>query len=191
MNEDRAKKAERQKAEKAAYEESKRKEVNEQLLEEASQPAFEREIEDCATLIEYFSRGGGKSTVPAPKLATSGDKVPKVPAHDLRKVDAIPEGATVLKKKGDDDERDGLFGGMGGGKKGKKGGRKQTEDSSSSTGLQLPMSTLSALMTLEVPSPITSADVPKTVEALQEKQQWFKQNQVGTPVLSKHLSLQG
>ena len=40
MNEDRARRIEKQKAERAAYEETKRSEVNERLLEEASAPAY-------------------------------------------------------------------------------------------------------------------------------------------------------
>lgn len=181
MNEDRARRAEKQKAEKAAADDAKRQEVNERLLEEASQPAFEREIEDCSTLIEYFSRGGGKASVPAPALSTASTNSPKVPAHDLRKVDAIPEGATVLKKKGADD--DSFFSGMGGGKKGRKGkkGQASAEDESGSPAnqsLNLPMSTLSALLTLEVSTPLTSADIPKTIEALREKQQHLKDTQV-------------
>lgn len=183
MNEERTRRAERQKAEKAAYDEAKRKEVNEQLLEEASQPAYEREIEDCSTLIDYFSRGGGKSAVPAPQLSLNqaNGNAPKLPAHEIRKVDAIPEGATVLKKKGDDEEG-GLFGGFGGGKKNKKGRKAPAEESSTaSAGLNLPMSILSALLALEIPSPISSQDITRTVDALQEKQKWFKENQVSAP----------
>lgn len=187
MNEDRARRMEKQKAEKAAYEESKRQEINERLLEEASQPAFEREIEDCSTLIDYFNRGGGKSAVPAPKLASNvnDSKAPKLPAHDLRKVEDLPQGATVLKKKGDDEE-EGLFGGMGGGKKNKKGRKgasaagpsKEEEGTTAAQGLNLPISTLSALLALEVPTPATTQDIPKTVEGLEAKQKYFKENQV-------------
>jgi len=92
----------------------------------------------------------------------------------------------ALKKKGLEDE-DMMFGGSGGkkGKKGKKGGAKAaTEDgepsSAASQSLQLPIATLAALLHLNVPTPLSQADVSKTVEALEERSKWYKDNQVST-----------
>ncbi|KAI0307325.1 hypothetical protein B0F90DRAFT_552498 [Multifurca ochricompacta] len=55
LNEDRTRRAERVRAQKEAEEEEKRKARASQLREEASQPAFQVQIEDCQTLIDYFS----------------------------------------------------------------------------------------------------------------------------------------
>lgn len=149
---------------------------------------YEREIEDTRTLIQYFSRGGGKTgaNVPTPTLATAADGVPKaglasLPTLEIRQVEStIPEGAQALKKKGEDEEM--MFGG--GGKKGKKGkkGPKATEDGEaapvSSQSLNLPMPTLAALLHLNVPTPLSQVDIPKTIEALEERQKFYKDNQV-------------
>ena len=193
VNEDRTKRMERQRAERTAIEEAKRKDVNERLLEEASAPAYEREIEDCRTLIDYFSRGTSSR---APALSTTASAAPagvnKLPALDLRTIEsALPEGATALKKKGQEEE---MFYGGGGKKGGKKGAKKggstpatpstptadgaTTPSTASSQSLNLPMSTLAALLAFNIPAPLSQGDVPKTVEALREKQTWFKDNQV-------------
>jgi len=193
MNEDKARRIERQKAERAAQEKEKRDEINERLLEEASAPAYEREIEDTRTLIQYFTKGGGKhgSAVPTPTLASgAASGIPegglsRLPTLEIRQVEnTIPEGAMALKKKGEDDE-DIMFGGVAG-KKGKKGRKtpkttlengESPSSSATSQSLNLPMPTLAALLHLNVPTPLSQADIPKTVEALEERQKWYKDNQ--------------
>jgi hypothetical protein len=196
ITEERNRRIERQKAERTAAEEAKRKDINERLLEEASAPAYEREIEDCKTLIEYFSRGGGKtaSTVAPPSLALGGAAESKLPTLELRKIDVgLPEGATALSKKKGGGVEDEWFAGSNSKKGGKKGNKKggsgkqqQPQDGEeeapsptiSTQSLQLPLSTLSALLQLEVPAPLSQSDLPATIEALKTKQQWFQENSV-------------
>ncbi|GJE84016.1 hypothetical protein PsYK624_000900 [Phanerochaete sordida] len=179
LQEDRARRAERQRAEREATELAKKQDLANRLREEAEVPAFQAQIEDCQTLIDYFS---GKSSAPA---ALSSEKwqqranVAGVPELDIRKVDAAPEGAIVRKKKGDDDAS--YFVG-GKGKKGKKGGKPApAPDAAPAEGsgdkLHVPLPTLSALLSLSIPPPTSSGDLPRVVEDLKTKKAWFEANQ--------------
>ncbi|THH14675.1 hypothetical protein EW146_g5683 [Bondarzewia mesenterica] len=176
VNEDRARRAERTRAQRALEEEQKKKEVAERLREEASQPAFQVQIEDCQTLIDYLS-GKSKS---APITSTSSkEESADEPKLDIRKVESGPQdGMVVRKKKGQDDEA--YFVG-GKGKKGKKGGAKANGNNApsetSSNNFNIPFATLSALLSLSIPPPASAADVPRVVEDLKKKKAWFEANQ--------------
>lgn len=63
LQEDRARKAEKIRAQRAAEDEQKKKEISARLLEEAKVPAFQDKIEDCQTLIDYFSALNGLLSV--------------------------------------------------------------------------------------------------------------------------------
>jgi len=181
VNEDRARRAEKARAQRAADEQAKKLEIAERLREEASLPAFQAQIEDCQTLIDYFS---GKSSGTVTFASTPASLVPKkdvagLAKLELRKIDAEPEpGLVVRKKKGDDDEAY-FIGGKG--KKGKKGGVKTNgpseTPSSSSTSLNVPLPTLSALLSLSIPPPTATTDVHRVVEDLKIKKAWFEANQ--------------
>ncbi|KAK4051006.1 multicopy suppressor of BFA (Brefeldin A) [Microbotryomycetes sp. JL201] len=190
MNEDRAKRLERQRAERAAIEESKRNEVNQRLLEEARAPAFEREIEDCRTLITALQKRVG--IAPTHEMNGSGSSslldrksIAGVPELEVRKVDTeAPKGAVALKKKGEQEEES--WGGFGGGsKKSKKGGnKKQTltaavedADTKKDESLNLPFTTLSALLTLGIAAPLTVNEIPRAIEQLELKLKYFRDNQ--------------
>ncbi|KAK4050344.1 multicopy suppressor of BFA (Brefeldin A) [Microbotryomycetes sp. JL221] len=184
MNEDRAKRLERQKSERLAAEESKRNEINQRLLEEARAPAFEREIEDCRTLISALQKRIGV----APTHDTNGSSlydrktIAGVPQLEPRKIDTeAPKGAVALKKKGEQEEE--AWGGFGG-KKSKKGGNKKTvaddaaaTESKKEDTLNLPFSTLSALLTLGIAAPLTMSDVPRAIDQLEIKLKYFQDNQ--------------
>ncbi|KAI0832449.1 hypothetical protein BC628DRAFT_1309368 [Trametes gibbosa] len=182
LNEDRARRAERARAQRAEEEARKKTEVVERLREEAEIPAFQAQIEDCQTLIDSFS---GKSSAPlsSQKPLTERSEVVGVPKLEIRKVDAAPEGLVVRKKKGDEDET--YF--VGGGKKkgGKKGGAKPASPAAESNGaeaahasqLHVPLPTLSALLSLSIPPPTSTADVPRVIEDLKTKKAWFEANQ--------------
>ena len=43
--------------------------------------------------------------------------------------------------------------------------------------LQLPLAKLSALMSLSIPPPTSSADIPQTIENLRKKKEWLMANQ--------------
>ncbi|KAI0796641.1 hypothetical protein C8Q75DRAFT_845999 [Abortiporus biennis] len=190
VNEDRARRAERDRAQKAAEEEAKKKEIAEQLLEDASIPAFQVQIEDCQTLIDYFS---GKTTSHA-ALSTTIEKaeVVGVPKLEIRKVEA-PSDVVVRKKKGEEEES--YFVGGGKGKKGKKGGKhtptaeSPTVPEPTSANLHVPLATLSALLTLSIPPPTSSNDVPRLVEDLKIKKAWFEANQARVTAENKEKAL--
>lgn len=177
LQEDRARRAERQRAEREAAELAKKEEIANRLREEAEVPAFQAQIEDCQTLIDYFS---GKASTPAPlsseKLAQRAN-VAGVPELDIRKVDAPPEGVVLRKKKNEDDEA--YFVGSKG-KKGKKGPKPAPAPEAAETSgdkLNIPLPTLSALLSLSIPPPTSSADLPRVVEDLKTKKAWFEANQ--------------
>ncbi|KAI0660954.1 hypothetical protein C8Q70DRAFT_973733 [Cubamyces menziesii] len=182
LNEDRARRAERARAQRAAEEEAKKKEIADRLREEAEIPAFQAQIEDCQTLIDYFSGRSSSATLSSQKPLTEKSDLAGVPKLELRKVEAVPEGAVVRKKKGEDEEA--YF--VGGGKKkgGKKGGAKPAMPAGESNGtespsgqLHVPLPTLSALLTLSIPPPTSIADVPRVIEDLKTKKAWFEANQ--------------
>ena len=181
VNEERAKRAERLKAQRAAEEEEKRKEVVEGLLEEAKVPAFQAKIEDSQTLIDYFTArmAGGSTSVPPPpiSLSTSKPDVAGVPKLELRQVDKdLGNGLVPRKKKGESEENY-FIGGKG---KGKKSGSKAgtgantPTTSSSSTGLNLPLPTLSALLELSISPPASAADLARVIGDLKTKKAWFE-----------------
>lgn len=186
LNEDRARRAERARAERAAHEEEKKKEIVERLREEAEVPAFQAQIEDCQTLIDSFS-GKSSGSLSSQKPLHERADVAGVPKLELRKVEAAPEGVVVRKKKGEDD--DSYFVGGGGKKKGgKKGGAKapapaaesnSAEPAAATPGGQLhvPLPTLTALLTLSIPPPTSTTDVPRVIEDLKTKKAWFEANQ--------------
>ncbi|KAI0776089.1 hypothetical protein BD413DRAFT_610779 [Trametes elegans] len=185
LNEDRARRLERARAQRAAEEEEKKKEIAERLREEAAVPAFQAQIEDCQTLIDSFSGKSSTGTLSTQKPLTEKSDVAGVPKLELRKVDAAPEGVIVRKKKGEDEEA--YF--VGGGKKkgGKKGGHKpapaaesngaETAAAAANGQLHVPLPTLSALLTLSIPPPTSTADVPRVIEDLKMKKAWFEANQ--------------
>jgi hypothetical protein len=184
VNEDRARRAERLRAQRQAEESAKKLEIAERLREEASIPAFQAQIEDCQTLIDYFL---GKTTSNITFASTSASLVPKkdvagVAKLELRKVEAEPQQGLVPRKKKGEDEESYFVGGKG--KKGKKGvikanGPPETAPASttSSTQLNVPLATLSALLSLSIPPPTATVDVPRVVEDLRTKKAWFEANQ--------------
>lgn len=181
LNEDRARRAERQRAQRAEQEEAKKKEIMDRLRDEADVPAFQAQIEDCQTLIDYFSGKSSTATLSYhQKPLTEKSDVAGVPKLDIRKVDAAPEGLVARKKKGEDDEA--YF--VGGGKKkgGKKGNAKPAaeangSESAASGQLNVPLPTLTALLSLSIPPPTSTTDVPRVVEDLKTKKTWFEANQ--------------
>jgi hypothetical protein len=184
VNEDRARRAEKMRAQRQAEESAKKLEIAERMREEASVPAFQAQIEDCQTLIDYFL---GKTSGNVTFASTPASLVPKkdvagVAKLELRKVDAEPQQGLVARKKKGEEVESYFVGGKG--KKGKKGGAKASSPSeaappgtNSSTQLNVPLATLSALLSLSIPPPTATADVPRVVEDLKTKKAWFEANQ--------------
>ncbi|KAI0750848.1 hypothetical protein C8Q80DRAFT_1154282 [Daedaleopsis nitida] len=181
LNEDRARRAERLRAQRAEQEEAKKKETVDRLREEAEIPAFQAQIEDCQTLIDSFSGKSTAATLSSQKPLMEKSDLVGVPKLEFRKVDAgSGEGLVARKKKGEDEES--YFVAGSGKKKGKKGGAKApaTEangDPTPGSQLHVPLPTLSALLSLSIPPPTSTTDVPRVVEDLKTKKAWFEANQ--------------
>lgn len=185
VNEDRARRAEKQRIQRQAEESDKKLEIAERLREEAAVPAFQAQIEDCQTLIDYFAgkNSGNVTFTSAPAALFPRKDVAGVEKLELRKVeDEQSQGLVARKKKGEDEES--YFPGAKS-KKAKKGGAKNnvsseepaTPSTPTSTQLSVPLPTLSALLSLSIPPPSASSDVPRVVEDLKTKKAWFQANQ--------------
>ncbi|OCB84828.1 hypothetical protein A7U60_g8048 [Sanghuangporus baumii] len=187
VHEDRARRAERAREQRQAEEEAKRKEVAQRLREDAAMPAYQSQIEDCQTLIDYFS---GKTTghirLSMSEQPSSKGELAGVPKLEIRQVEADTAGLVARKKKSE--KEDAYFvGGKAkkGGKKGKGGAKAAVNGSgdgdatptASSGSLNVPLSTLTALLSLSIPSPASAADIPRVVSDLQTKKAWFEANQ--------------
>jgi len=185
---DRQARNERFKAEKAKEEAARREEEIVRLRDEAKNPAFAAEIEDCNILIGWFKGKYGAGEVPttnAGKSSTVGAATAQlqgVKQLEIRQVESDFKGMT-LKKKGEDEELGGLFGG-GGGKKGKKGKKSTnatpsgsaTPTAGESGAVNLPMSLLSALLSLGIPPPAGKEDVGRVSNDLETKRAWYEAN---------------
>ncbi|TCD66987.1 hypothetical protein EIP91_000667 [Steccherinum ochraceum] len=172
LHEERAKRAERQRVQKAEEEAEKKKAIVERMREEADAPAFQTQIEDCQTLIDYFL---GKVSAPALSTPSERAEVAGVPKLEIRKVEAA-EGLVARKKKGEEEED--YFVGSPKSKKGKKNTKPAPAPSEDTSGtLNIPLGTLTALLTLSIPPPTGPSDVPRLVEDLNTKKSWFEANQ--------------
>lgn len=188
-------KNDRFRAERAAEDSARRDEQIQRMREEAKEPAFGREIEDCGVLIGWFERqyGSGESQQQQQQGGVLGaikGAIDGIKSLDLRKVEeAQPEG-TVLKKDRDDTEGWGAFAGTGGKKKGKGGYKKTavpaataaTESAApaasvSNNNISLPFSTLNTLLGFGISPPANKDDVPRVIEDLSTKKSWFEANQ--------------
>ena len=181
IKEDQAKKAERLRQQRMAEEERKKLDLVERLREEASSPAYQIEIQDCQTLIDAFSKGT-TSEVPVITSAAEQKKADLVgvPQLDIRKVEA-PADMVVRKKKGEEEE---AYFVSKKGKKSKKGTKADgynspalTTPSTSSSHLQIPLPTLTALLMLSIPPPGSRDEIPRVIEDLKTKKAWFEANQ--------------
>jgi hypothetical protein len=186
VQEDRARRAERARLQRLEDEQKKKAELVERLREEATAPAFQAQIEDCQTLIDYFS---GKTSAPAVEAALAPKKeIAGVEKLEQRQVEALGAGFVALKKKGEEEES--YFAGKAKkAKGGKKGGAKPAAaadaegdapasvSSSSKDELNMPLAILTALLSLSIPPPSSKDEVPRAVEDLKTKKAWFEANQ--------------
>ena len=178
VKEERAKRAEKVLAQKKAEEAEKKKAHAEQVLEDARHPAFAGEIQDCQTLIDYFSaKTGAAEAAPSSSLYTKSE-VAGAPKLELRQVDST--GLVPKKKKGDEEN---YFVAKKKQPAPKKGAStpapvppKEVGSSSNSQQLQIPFGTLTGLMALSIPPPTNAGDVSRVVEDLKTKKAWFQAN---------------
>ena len=135
-------------------------------------------------MIGWFKGKYGGGEVPTTNAGGKGATVLEgVKPLEVRQVESDFKGMT-LKKKGEDDELEGFFGGSSKGKKGKgkkgsapaSGVATPAEGGAASGSVNLPMSLLTALLSLGIPPPSGSGDVQRTVDDLETKKAWFEAN---------------
>ncbi|KAF2134558.1 hypothetical protein P153DRAFT_305048 [Dothidotthia symphoricarpi CBS 119687] len=155
---------EKKKQEQQQYLASKRKEAASSRLEEASAPAYQDEINSTEGLIRHFD----PSALPAKETASAS----QFAASAQRTVDDAGLKGTRVSKK--DQEEESYFVGTGGkkGKKGKKGGAAPAV-----TKFNLNMGIIAELAKVGVDAPSSQAEVPSTVEKLNEKLAHWKKDQ--------------
>lgn len=153
---------EKRKQEQLQYVAGKRKAAASQRLEEASAPAYQDEIFATEGLIRHFDASAlpAKETTSASKFAASSQRTVD---------DAAFKGTRVSKK--DEDEESYFIGG--GGKKGKKGKKAGATEAK----FNLNMGVIEELAKVGLDAPASQADVPATVEKLQEKLKFWKSDQ--------------
>lgn len=182
LNEDRMRREQKFREEREIEEANKAKVMAEQIREDAKLPAFETQIQDCNTLIDQFSRIAG-ITPSQPQTETATEQKPEGKAmgeHNIRKVDTDFQGGTMLKKKNLEEDEAYFVGGKPSSKK-KGGNKKQQQQSQQQPNdddkIQIPLATLTALMSLSIPPPKSYSDLRKTIDSLDIKKAWFEANQ--------------
>lgn len=168
VNEDRARRQERARLQRAAEEAQKKLETAQRLREEAALPAFQAQIEDCQTLIDALSSKTSVNVELSSAASPAKAAVAGVPELELRKVEDVGDGLVVRKKKGEEEEA--YF--VGKQKKGKKDKAVKAEST-----LNLPLPVLRALLSLSIPAPTGHNDVARVIEDLKTKKAWFVANQ--------------
>lgn len=161
---ERERRQEAQRKERLEAEHARQVQEEQELREEAALPAFAKEIEDCDALIRYFS--GKNDEDKASTAASSG-----VPS-DPKPTAEVPEGAIVVPKKGEEED---YFAGVA--KKKSKGRKAKAPEADESGALHVPFGMLSALLSLSIPPPANHADLPRVVENIQLKREYFVSNQ--------------
>ena len=171
VNEDRARRAEKARMQRAAEEAQKKLEHAQRLREEASLPAYQAEIEVCQTLIEAFSGKSSDAVVlPSSSLPTKGD-VAGVPKLEPRQVEASTDGLVARRKRREDEET--YF--VGKGRRGKKDKPKTTQETD--TLKNLDFTTINALAKFAITLPTGTSDVPRVIEDLKRKKASYEADQ--------------
>ncbi|KAJ9059180.1 multicopy suppressor of BFA (Brefeldin A) [Entomophthora muscae] len=155
----------------------KQQEEKEMLAETAAEeralaalPAFENEISQCKVLLAYFAKLTNAS------LPTNEEDEP-APAPlatpiAAREIDAsnVPQGIALTKKSDRDDV---YFSST----KSKKPAKKATKSNAAKTTFTIPLGVMESLMSVKVPIPNSAADATKTLSAIQDKIQYYRDNQ--------------
>ncbi|VBB77004.1 Putative protein similar to Nuclear segregation protein BFR1 of Saccharomyces cerevisiae [Podospora comata] len=166
--EQKAKRAEREAAEREKYAKEKRMERAKAMLAEASEPAFLEEIRRANSLLHFFDPSH-QTVEKAPLVANKG-----LGATDIRKVEADGLKGVRLVRKEDRDEDY-----LPAAKKGKKGKKnKAAEGGVAASGkFSLPPAVMDDCKTLGINLPSGAADVPAAIEAIKAKLANWKANQ--------------
>ncbi|SHO80036.1 Similar to S.cerevisiae protein BFR1 (Component of mRNP complexes associated with polyribosomes) [Malassezia sympodialis ATCC 42132] len=161
---ERERRQEAQRKERLEAEHARQVQEEQELREEAALPAFAKEIDDCDQLIRYFSGKGDEE-----KASTTTSTA--VPADRMPSAD-VPEGAVVVPKKSEEED---YFAGTA--KKKGKSRKGRAQDADESGALHVPFGMLSALLSLSIPPPANQADLPRVVENIRLKREYFVSNQ--------------
>ncbi|KAI9591564.1 hypothetical protein BDF19DRAFT_344296, partial [Syncephalis fuscata] len=148
-----------------------------EILETADAPAYTIEIESCDAITAYLQThlAGGKDKVSTTTSDTTA--TPVGGALEIRRVESsgnAPKG-TALKKKSQRDDDDYFVG--------KKQTAKKAQPAAASTSrkeaapFKLPLSVMERFWDIKVEVPTSRDDVSKTLEAVQERKQWYANNQ--------------
>lgn len=160
---------ERRKAEQEKYFSEKKKERAQQVLAEATVPAYLDEIKRADSLLRYLDPSY-VSTTPVASASSSAFAAPIQRTID----DSGIKGARVMKK---DDREEEYFKGTGG-KKGKKNrGNKEKETAKAAAKFSCPPSVMEDCSAMGIEPPMSAADVPGVVEKVKAKLDHWKEDQ--------------
>ncbi|KAJ3361940.1 hypothetical protein GGF32_006817 [Allomyces javanicus] len=195
LREERERKAKRLADQRKQMERERVEEIAQEELERAAVPAYEDEMAICRNLIAYLQQhpavkaSGIKVAAASNKGNAAASATTGVPAHAIRKVDtAVPAGATLLKR----DDGAGWFNvtPKKGGKKNKGGAAApaaraaesasaESSGAASSSGpaFKFPLTVMENFWKVKVDVPVTAADAPVAIAALNQKLHWFQTHQ--------------
>ncbi|KAG5463709.1 MAG: hypothetical protein BJ554DRAFT_4529 [Olpidium bornovanus] len=172
VQEDRDKKQANIKKQKEAEANARRAAAAAAEREAAEGPAFGDEIAGCKALVTYLQQYTDKSSESASPSNAAADAAPAVPEVAIAlKATEQPEAYLLKSKKKDDEEY--FIGSAKTKKSGKKAASPGPADSASAK-LKLPLGVIERFWQLTVDVPATVGAVPKTIEALLEKQAWYE-----------------
>ncbi|KAI0241818.1 multicopy suppressor of BFA (Brefeldin A) [Massospora cicadina] len=157
-----------------ASEMRKRQEEKEMIAETVAEeralaalPAFENEIAQCKVLLTYFAKLTNAS------LPSKGEKeevpIPTAAPATVREIDAsnVPQGVALIKKS----ERDDVYFSS---TKSKKSVKKANKPNATKSTFTIPLAIMESLMSIKVAIPNSAADASKTLTAIQEKIQYYR-----------------
>ena len=174
--EEKKKRIEAEKLERAAEREARLVAQAEQELEDAGIAAFQNEIGVCDALIKFF-----KTQLPQ---EASGAAAPVVSSEAAARVESsMPARATLLTRKEDREEDFMVLGG-------KKNKNKKRGQSANAKPIRMDLELIDQLSKLSISIPKTTADAPSTIEALVAKKAHFKENSESQTQANKEAALE-
>ncbi|KAF8534652.1 hypothetical protein BDD12DRAFT_398206 [Trichophaea hybrida] len=168
---------ERRAKEQAEYHLQKKRAIAAQRMEAASQPAFASEIITCESLIAFFDPSSAEAAKKA-KLAAAPRELAAKASTEARPYDGKKKVKELVKE-----EEDYFVGNGGKKKKGKKGrGAAPALEEAAETPvtggrIDLNLGVLEELSKVDVQVPSSREEVPRVLEDLRQKLQYYKDNQ--------------
>ena len=169
-------KFEAEKLERAAEKEARLLSLAEQELEEAGVAAFQGEIGVCDALIKFF-----KTQAPQESHDKAAQEI-KIEGSDLVEK-SMPARATLLIRKEDREEDFMVLGG-------KKNKNKKRNHNISAKPIRMDLELIDQLSKFSINIPKTTADAPAAIEALVAKKQQFKENSEAQTKANKEAAME-